>query len=73
MVCYNNIHGQNSVGYKIWIYSARASYIIDAINNLGGISAVKCQELVFDRRIRHMGISHHTLTNLSEIQIQNQI
>jgi hypothetical protein len=42
-------------------------YIIDAINNLGGL-AISVPRISFkDKRERHCGISHHTITTLSQI------
>lgn len=42
-------------------------YIIDAINNLGGKSIAVPRISFSDKRERHKGISHHTITVLSEI------
>ncbi|WIV13952.1 DUF3866 family protein [Proteiniborus sp. MB09-C3] len=42
-------------------------YIIDAINNLGGISLAVPRISFADKRERHQGISHHTLTILNEV------
>ncbi len=54
-------------GTKYGFTGIEQAYIIDAINNLGGISVAVPRISFQDRRIRHMGISHHTLTTLSEI------
>ncbi len=42
-------------------------YIIDAVNNLGGISVAVPRISFADKRERHKGISHHTLTILNDI------
>ncbi len=42
-------------------------YIIDAVNNLGGISLAVPRLSFADKRERHKGISHHTMTILSKI------
>lgn len=54
-------------GTKYGFTGIEQGYIIDAINNLGG-RAIAVPRISFkDRRKRHYGISHHTITVLSEI------
>ncbi|NLV88610.1 MAG: DUF3866 family protein [Tissierellia bacterium] len=54
-------------GTKYGFTGIEQGYIIDVINNLGGFSIAVPRISFQDRRIRHRGISHHTLTVLSEI------
>ncbi len=42
-------------------------YIIDAVNNLGGVSLAVPRLSFADKRERHKGISHHTMTILDKI------
>lgn len=42
-------------------------YIIDAVNNMGGINLTVPRISFADKRERHKGISHHTLTILNEV------
>lgn len=54
-------------GTKYGFTGIEQGYIIDAINNLGG-RAITVPRISFkDKRERHYGISHHTITVLSEI------
>lgn len=54
-------------GTKYGFTGIEQGYIIDAINNLGG-RAIAVPRISFkDKRERHYGISHHTITVLSEI------
>lgn len=54
-------------GTKYGFTGIEQGYIIDSINNLGG-KAIAVPRISFkDRRKRHYGISHHTITVLSEI------
>lgn len=54
-------------GTKYGFTGIEQGYIIDAINNLGG-RAITVPRISFkDKRERHYGISHHTITILSEI------
>lgn len=54
-------------GTKYGFTGIEQGYIIDAINNLGG-KAIAVPRISFkDSRKRHYGISHHTITVLSEI------
>jgi hypothetical protein len=51
-------------GTKYGFTGIEQGYIIDAINNLGGL-AVSVPRISFkDKRERHSGISHHTITTL---------
>lgn len=54
-------------GTKYGFSGIEQGYIIDAINNLGGISLAVPRISFADKRDRHRGISHHTLTVLKEI------
>lgn len=54
-------------GTKYGFTGIEQAYIIDAINNLGGFPIAVPRISFQDSRIRHKGISHHTLTVLSEI------
>ncbi|MCQ4921660.1 DUF3866 family protein [Tissierella carlieri] len=54
-------------GTKYGFTGMEQGYIIDAINNLGGL-AISVPRISFkDKRERHCGISHHTITTLSQI------
>jgi len=54
-------------GTKYGFTGIEQGYIVDAINNLGGI-AISVPRISFkDKRNRHYGISHHTITTLSQI------
>ncbi len=54
-------------GTKYGFTGMEQGYIIDAINNLGGL-AISVPRISFkDKRERHFGISHHTITTLSQI------
>ncbi|NLY85906.1 MAG: DUF3866 family protein [Tissierellia bacterium] len=54
-------------GTKYGFTGIEQGYIIDAVNNLGGLSIAVPRISFQDRRLRHRGLSHHTLTVLSEI------
>lgn len=54
-------------GTKFGFSGIEQGYIIDAINNLGGISLAVPRISFADSRERHKGISHHTLTILNDI------
>lgn len=54
-------------GTKYGFTGIEQGYIIDAINNLGGKSIAVPRISFKDKRDRHYGISHHTITTLSEI------
>lgn len=54
-------------GTKYGFSGIEQGYIIDAINNLKGIPFAVPRISFQDKRDRHIGISHHTITTLSEI------
>lgn len=54
-------------GTKYGFTGIEQGYIIDAVNNLGGASIAVPRISFKDKRDRHYGISHHTITTLSEI------
>lgn len=54
-------------GTKYGFSGIEQGYIIDAVNNLGGVSFAIPRISFADKRKRHNGISHHTITVLSEI------
>lgn len=54
-------------GTKFGFTGIEQGYIIDAINSLGGLSIAVPRISFQDSRMRHKGISHHTITVLSEI------
>lgn len=54
-------------GTKYGFSGIEQGYIIDAVNNLGGISFAVPRISFADNRERHKGISHHTLTILNDI------
>lgn len=54
-------------GTKYGFTGMEQGYIIDAVNNLGGVPFVVPRISFKDKRDRHYGISHHTITVLSEI------
>lgn len=54
-------------GTKYGFSGIEQGYIIDAVNNLKGKSFAIPRISFSDKRNRHKGISHHTITNLSEI------
>jgi len=54
-------------GTKYGFTGIEQGYIIDAINNLGGFPVAVPRISFHDSRIRHRGISHHTITVFSEI------
>lgn len=54
-------------GTKYGFTGIEQGYIIDAVNNLGGVSVAVPRISFKDKRDRHYGISHHTITTLSEI------
>jgi hypothetical protein len=54
-------------GTKYGFTGIEQGYIIDAVNNLEGM-AISVPRISFkDKRNRHCGISHHTITTLSQI------
>ncbi|WP_313756464.1 DUF3866 family protein [Tissierella sp.] len=54
-------------GTKYGFTGIEQGYIVDAINNLEGM-AISVPRISFkDKRNRHYGISHHTITTLSQI------
>lgn len=57
--------GIAGTGTKYGFSGIEQGYIIDAVNNLGGIPFVAPRISFKDNRERHRGISHHTLTALS--------
>lgn len=54
-------------GTKYGFTGIEQGYIIDAINNLGGMAVAVPRISFKDKRDRHWGISHHTITTLSQI------
>ncbi|MTI70209.1 MAG: DUF3866 family protein [Firmicutes bacterium] len=54
-------------GTKYGFSGIEQGYIIDAVNNLEGISYAIPRIIFNDERKRHIGISHHTITNLSKV------
>jgi len=54
-------------GTKYGFSGIEQGYIIDAVNNLGGTSFAVPRISFADKRDRHRGISHHTITVLKEI------
>lgn len=54
-------------GTKYGFTGIEQGYILDAINNIGGFPIAVPRISFKDNRSRHYGISHHTLTILSEI------
>ncbi|MCR2042635.1 DUF3866 family protein [Anaerosalibacter massiliensis] len=54
-------------GTKYGFSGIEQGYIVDAVNNLGGIPFIVPRISFKDKRDRHRGISHHTLTVLDEI------
>lgn len=54
-------------GTKYGFTGIEQGYIIDAINNIGGYVVAVPRISFQDKRNRHFGISHHTITVLSEI------
>ena len=54
-------------GTKYGFSGVEQGHIIDAVNTLGGIPIIVPRISFKDNRKRHKGISHHTLTVLSEI------
>ena len=54
-------------GTKYGFSGIEQGYIIDAVNTLGGQPIIVPRISFQDKRDRHMGISHHTRTVLSEI------
>lgn len=54
-------------GTKYGFTGIEQGYIVDAINNLGGRAIIVPRISFKDKRERHYGISHHTVTVLSEI------
>lgn len=54
-------------GTKYGFSGIEQGYIIDAVNTLGGNSIITPRISFKDERKRHLGISHHTRTVLSEI------
>ena len=58
-------------GTKYGFSGIEQGYIIDAINSLGGTSIVVPRISFRDKRNRHLGMSHHSITVLDEI-IQTQ-
>ncbi|WMM26478.1 DUF3866 family protein [Tissierella sp. MB52-C2] len=54
-------------GTKYGFTGMEQGYIIDAINNLGGLAVAVPRISFKDLRERHKGISHHTITVLSQI------
>ena len=54
-------------GTKYGFTGMEQGYIVDAINNLGGLAVAVPRISFKDLRERHKGISHHTITVLSQI------
>ncbi|AFS78411.1 hypothetical protein Curi_c14010 [Gottschalkia acidurici 9a] len=54
-------------GTKYGFSGIEQGYIVDAINSLGGTSIVVPRISFRDKRNRHTGMSHHSLTILNEI------
>jgi len=54
-------------GTKYGFSGIEQGYIIDAVNTLGGVPVIVPRISFKDARKRHRGLSHHTLTVLSEI------
>lgn len=54
-------------GTKYGFSGIEQGYIIDAVNKLGGQSLAVPRISFADKRERHKGISHHTLTTLNEV------
>lgn len=54
-------------GTKYGFSGIEQGYIVDGINNLGGTAFIVPRISFKDKRERHMGISHHSLTVLSQI------
>lgn len=54
-------------GTKYGFTGIEQGYIIDAVNKLGGMAIAVPRISFKDKRDRHYGISHHTITTLSEI------
>ncbi|SHE53487.1 Protein of unknown function [Caldanaerobius fijiensis DSM 17918] len=59
--------GIAGTGTKYGFSGIEQGYIIDAVNTLGGIPYLIPRIQFGDKRLRHKGISHHTITVLSEI------
>lgn len=54
-------------GTKYGFSGIEQGYIIDAVNKFGGLSLAVPRVSFADKRERHKGISHHTLTILNDI------
>ena len=54
-------------GSKYGFSGIEQGYISDAVNNLGGTSLIVPRISFKDKRTRHQGVSHHTLTVLGEV------
>ncbi len=54
-------------GTKYGFTGIEQGYIVDGINTLGGLPVVVPRISFADKRERHKGISHHTITILSEM------
>ncbi|RKD27863.1 Protein of unknown function [Caminicella sporogenes DSM 14501] len=54
-------------GTKYGFTGIEQGYIIDAVNTLGGFPICIPRISFKDKRLRHFGLSHHTITVLSEI------
>jgi len=54
-------------GTKYGFSGIEQGHIIDAVNNLGGVSFALPRISFSDKRDRHWGISHHTITSLEQI------
>jgi hypothetical protein len=59
--------GITGTGTKYGFSGIEQGYIIDAVNTLGGMPVFIPRISFADKRKRHYGISHHSLTILSEI------
>lgn len=59
--------GITGTGTKYGFSGIEQGHIIDAVNTLKGVPVVIPRISFADKRARHRGISHHTLTVLSEI------
>ncbi|WP_255547766.1 DUF3866 family protein [Crassaminicella indica] len=59
--------GIAGTGTKYGFSGIEQGYVIDAVNDLGGIPIAALRISFADKRKRHKGISHHTITVLDKI------